>query len=486
MTNYYGSYDVVVCGGGTSGIAAALAAARDGAKTLLIERVGQIGGQMCFSGPPGFSYAWLYNARGERIIGGIVWETYQRLLKEGHAMPEHHQKWRGAYQFSLVDPDWWGLLMYDLLEEAGCELMLHTVVTDVIRKGSDIRGVICEHPGGQSMVLAKVVIDCTGEGEIAYRAGAETEIWPKDKLEPSTVAFTADGVDWDKFMDYFMNHLDEFDFNHVYEPYVNLNEEEVKREIRRNVKSIADVAEVMGFVSLKEQGVKTGEWHNMSGVGFFIMPREGGVIQAHFQHSSQVDKVDCTDVRDLTYCETECRKQDEIAFKFFKKYVPGFENIYLTRMCPEVRIRETRRVMGDYVMTPEDVGEARRFPDTIGRSNFPAGAKHVVPGADATTTGTVTSSKINFSPKGGGSNDIPYRCMVVKGLENFLVAGKAVSATRPAHQRFLQETMVTGEAAGTAAALCTKEGITPRQLEDHISKLQDKLRSKGVILEGVH
>ena len=142
--------------------------------------------------------------------------------------------------------------------------------------------------------------------------------------------------------------------------------------------------------------------------------------------------------------------------------------------------------MGDYILTTEDIAEARRFPDTIGRSNFPGGAKHVVPGADNTTTGTVTSSAINAVPKDGGSNDIPYRCLVPLGLENFLVAGKAVSATRAAHQRFLQQTMVTGEAAGTAAALCVKKGITPRQLEDQVSELQDKLRSKGVILDGVH
>ena len=108
MLNYYGSYDVVVCGGGTSGVTAALAAARDGAKTLLIERVGQLGGQMNFSGPPGFSFAWLYNARHERIVGGITWEIYQRLLEEGHAMPEHHPKWRGSYQFNYIDPDWFG------------------------------------------------------------------------------------------------------------------------------------------------------------------------------------------------------------------------------------------------------------------------------------------------------------------------------------------------------------------------------------------
>ena len=486
MLNYYGSYDVVVCGGGTSGVTAALAAARGGAKTLLIERVGQLGGQMNFSGPPGFSYAWLYNARHERITGGIVWETYQKLLAEGHALPEHHPKWRGSYQFNYIDPDWFGMLVYELLTEAGCDMMLHAMVTDVVANDHDVKGVICEHPGGKSVVLAKVVIDCTGEGEVAYRAGAEVDEWPADKLEPSTIAFTADGIHWDEFMEYFLSHLDEFDFNHVYNPYTNMDEEAVKEDIRKNCKTIEDVSEVMGFFSLNKMGIETGEWHNKSGLGFFIMPREGGVIQAHFQHSSQVDKVDCAQVRDLTRCEIECREQDEIAFKFFKKYVPGFQDMYLTRVCPEVRIRETRRVMGDYVLTCEDIGEAREFPDAIGRSCFPGGAKHVVPGADNTTTGTVTDASSQRCPKDGGSNTIPYRCLVVKGFENFLVAGKAISADRWAHQRFLQQTMVTGEAAGTAAALCVKKGITPRQLEDQVGELQDVLRKNGVILDGVH
>lgn len=486
MLNYYGSYDVVVCGGGTSGVTAALAAARDGAKTLLIERVGQLGGQMNFSGPPGFSFAWLYNARHERIVGGITWEIYQRLLAEGHALPEHHPKWRGPYQFNYIDPDWFGMLIYELLTEAGCELMLHSLVTDVVKTGDNMQGVICEHPGGKSLVLAKVVIDCTGEGEVAYRAGAEVDEWPADKLEPSTTAFTCDGIHWDEFMEYFLNNLDEFDFDHVQEPYTNMDTEAIKQDIREHCTCIEDVSEVMGFFSIYKKGVETGEWHNKSGCGFFIMPREGGVIQAHFQHSSQVDKVDCAQVRDLTRCEIECREQDWIAFDFFKKHIPGFQDMYLTRLCPEVRIRETRRVMGDYILTCEDIGEARVFPDAIGRSSFPGGAKHVVPGDDNTTTGTVTSSAVKFSPKDGGSNTIPYRCLVVKGMENFLVAGKAISADRWAHQRFLQQTMVTGEAAGTAAALCVRKGITPRQLEDCVEELQAKLRSKGVILDGVH
>lgn len=486
MLGYYGSYDVIVCGGGTSGISAALAAARAGAKTLIIERVGQLGGQMNYSGPPGFSFAWLYNARHEKIVGGIAEEIYQMMLDEGHAMEEHHQNWRGAYQFNYIDPDWFGMYVYQLLTEAGCEFMLHSLVTEVVREKDEVKGVICEHPGGKSMVLGKVVIDCTGEGEVCCQAGATVDKLPKDQLEPATVAFTCDGINWDEFMDYFMNHLEEFDFNHIYDSYVNMNEEEIREEIRKNVKSIEDVGEIMGFVSLHQKAMQVGEWHNYSGVGFFIMPREGGKIQAHFQHSSQVGHVDCTDVRDLTKVEIEAREQNEIAYKFFKKYVPGFAHMYITRICPEARIRETRRIVGDYVLCAEDVAEARKFPDTIGKSSFPTGPKHVLPSDANTTNGTLTEASVARYPKDGGSNDIPYRCLVVKDIENLLVAGKAISTDRPSHNRFLQQTFVTGQAAGCAAAICAKKGITPRTLEASVEELQEMLRKQKVILEGTH
>lgn len=356
------------------------------------------------------------------------------------------------------------MYVYQLLAEAGCELMLHSLVTEIVREGNEVKGVICEHPGGRSMVLGKVIIDCTGEGEVCYQAGAEIDKLPKELLEPATVAFTCDGVDWDKFMEYFMSHLEEFDFNHIYDPYVHMDEEQIREEIRKNVKTIENVGEVMGFVSLHEKAMQVGEWHNYSGIGFFIMPRVGGRIQAHFQHSSQVGHVDCTDVRDITRAEIESREQDEIAFKFFKKYVPGFENIYISRICPEVRIRETRRVIGDYILTQEDVMEARKFEDVIGKSSFPSGPKHVLPSDANTTNGTLTVASVARHPKDGGSNDIPYRCLVVKGLENLLVAGKAISTDRPSHNRFLQQTMVTGQAAGCAAAICARAVIESRFL----------------------
>jgi hypothetical protein len=473
----YGEYDVVVVGGGTSGVAAAIASARAGAKTILIERVGTLGGQMNVSGPPGFAYAYMFNPRGEQIIAGIMEETHARLLKEGHALPHTIPDFRVGYPFSLVDPDYWGLLIFEMMTENGVHLMLHSLAVDVVKQGNSLAGVIVESPSGRQAVLGKVIVDCTGEGEVSARAGAPFEQAPKDQLEPHTVSFTVDGVNWDKVLKYVTENA-EYEFNAMTHPYLNWTNEQILARFKQ-VKDVREITSFMGYYTLREKAVAAGEWHRYSGVGFFIMPRANGVLQAHFQHSSQVDNADPTDVRDLTRCEVECRKQIQMALKFINKYMPGFENAYLTRMCLELRIRESRRIMGDYVLTKADCAEARKFKDVIGKSAFASGAKHVA------TADTITYEGIAY-PKDGGSYDIPYRCLVPKAIDNLLVAGKAISTDRASYKRFLQETMVTGQAAGVAAAVCTRKNLTPRQLEQDVTELQAILQKQGAILYGTH
>jgi hypothetical protein len=476
MVGFYGSYDVVVCGGGTSGVSAAVAAARTGAKTLLIERTGQLGGQMNFSGPPGFSYAWLFNSLHEQVIGGFIDETYKRLLEMGHALPHTLTDWRAAYTFSYVDPDWWGLLVYQILAEVKAEMMLHSLVTEVIKDGNVVKGVVVEHPSGRSIVLGKVTIDCTGEGEVGYQAGAQYEIESRDNLEPSTVAFTVDGVDWDKVLKYVKENIKDFLFEQANYTERGYTRETVEEAVKKAT-NIIEIGEIMGYITLRDQGLKSGEWHGQSGVGFFLMPK-GGRVLAHFQHSSHVGKTDATNVRDITHVEIEARRQNVMAFNFFKKYVSGFENAYITRVCPEARIRETRRIMGDYKIMPEDILESRKFPDVIGKSPFGTGAKHAV--GNAAIVQLANSGK----PKDRGSHDIPYRALVPLGLENLLIAGKAISTDRACHHRFLMETMVTGQAAGAAAGLCAQKSISPREMEKGVSELQAVLQKQGVILYG--
>jgi FAD dependent oxidoreductase len=473
-------YDVIVAGGGTSGVAAAIASARTGAKTIVIERVGALGGQMNISGPPGFAYANLYNERQERIIGGIITETHERLLKEGHGIPHLEPDFRGWYTFAYVDPDWWGLMIFEMMRENNVKLLLRSLVVDVVKEGNAVKGVVVENVSGRQMIRGKVTIDCTGEGEVAARAGAPYEILPKEQMEPHSLAFTADGVDWKKVIDYIKNNPREFEFERFQENTRHQWTYEQLVERIRKVDTIAEFGEIMGYRSLKLKGLETGEWHGYGGVGFFLIPREGGVIQVHFQHSSQVGNCDATDAEDLTYGEIECRRQVVIAWNFIKKYLPGFENAYITRVCPELRIREGRRIMGDYVLEGEDVIEERKFSDVIGKSAFPAGAVHFV------GPGTLANMKPPDVPRNGGSHDIPYRCLVPLEIENLLVAGKAISARREAYQRFLMQTMVTGQAAGVAAALCAKHGITPRMLEADVAELQRILVAQGAILTGTH
>jgi len=472
----FGEYDVVIVGGGTSGVAAAIASARTGASTLLVERIGTLGGQMNVSGPPGFAYANMFSQRFEQVIGGIMEETHARLLKEGYALPHIKPDFRAGYTFSYVDPDWWGLLMFEMMTENDVKLLLHSLAVDVLKEGSTVRGVIVENTSGRQLILGKIVIDCTGEGDICVRAGAPYDKIGKEHIQPHTLSFTADGVDWDIFLKYVTENPEEFDWQRLINRTGWTKEKMLERV--RKIKDITELGEVMGFYSLREKGLATGEWHGFSGVGLFLLPREGGKIQAHFQHSSQVDKVDPTDVRDLTYAEIECRRQIVIAWKFFKKYVPGFENAYITRVCPELRIRESGRVVGDYILTSQDVLESRKFKDVIGKSSFPAASHHVV--------GTATLVRGAIYPRDGGSYDIPYRCLVPKDVENLLVAGKAVSTDRDAYLRYLMQTMVTGQAAGVAAAVCARKGVTPRQLEKDISEVQDILVKQGAVLYGTH
>ncbi|MDR0842979.1 MAG: FAD-dependent oxidoreductase, partial [Acidobacteriota bacterium] len=240
----YGEYDVVVVGGGTSGVAAAIASARTGASTILVERIGTLGGQMNVSGPPGFAYAYMFSPCKEQIIAGFMEETHQRLLKEGHALPHNTPDFRVGYSFSLVDPDYWGLLMFEMMEENGVHLLLHSPVVDVIKEGDAIQGVIVENVSGRQAVMGKVVIDCTGEAYIAAKAGVPCDQISKDQLEPHTLSFTVDGVDWDKVLTYIKENI--YDFDPMTHPYLGWSEEKI-RERYRNVQDIREITSVMGY-----------------------------------------------------------------------------------------------------------------------------------------------------------------------------------------------------------------------------------------------
>ena len=195
---------------------------------------------------PGFAYAYMFNPRCEQIIGGIMEETHSRLLKEGHALPHTTPDFRVGYSFSLVDPDYWGLMAFEMMTENNVHLLLHSYFVDVVKDGNTVRGVVVENVSGRQAVLGKVIIDCTGEGHVSARAGAPYEQVPKDQLEPHTISFTVDGVDWEKVLQYVRDNA-EYEFNAMTHPYLNWTQEQIVERIRK-VKDITEIIEFHGVL----------------------------------------------------------------------------------------------------------------------------------------------------------------------------------------------------------------------------------------------
>ena len=492
---FYGSYDVVVVGGGVSGCAAAISAARTGAKVILVERFGALGGMMNVSGPPGWAFSHLWNQRGEQIIGGLVEETHHRLEKQGNALPFPAPEDRNFGAFSFVDPDWWGLLIFEMLRESNVTFLLHSLVVDVIKSGDVVQGIIVENTNGRMGVLGKVIIEASGEGDIAVRAGVPyTKVdRTKEEIDPPSITFHMDGVDWDKVTAYFKENSQQLlTANGQRDPKVP--------GFKRNAHLFDRIMECDSVIDLVKAGVlgaldypelsinamEAGDITRFGDLGHFFTPREGGHIQAIFQHTAQVEDCDTTDITEWSYGEVESRRQAALAIKAIRKYLPGFENSYFTRLTSSMRTREGRHMVGDYQMQAEDVRANRKFPDVIAKAAMAAtrgGPFHstALPGA----AHNVDVGE-RFSVQDGGSYDIPYRCLVAKNVEGMLLAGKLVSVSEDFKRDQLPDNIISGQAAGVAAALCAKKGITPRELENDVKELQEILVSQGAILSGVH
>jgi hypothetical protein len=488
-----GHYDVVVVGGGASGCAAAIAAGRAGAKTLLIERFGTVGGLLNVSGPPGWAFSHLWNENGEQIIGGLVEEIHNCLEKDGKALPFPRPEDRCFTSFALIDAEWAGLLLIQMLEESNVDLLLHSLAVDVIMHGKSVEGVVVETTNGRMVVYGKVIVEATGEGDIAVRASVPfTKIdRTKEEIDPPSVAFIMDNVDWDKVTEYYREHLEElvrFPSIPSKDPRWERWRTKVLNEFMKS-KSILDIVKRgiyadANFYALSEEAAENGDLPPRgSDLGFFFTYRDGGYFSPVFQHTAQAADCDVTDVRELTKAELICRKNIAMAIRAVKKYLPGFKDSYCTKVLFCLRGREGRHFTGDYQLTSDDVAEAKKFSDVVAKSamntliggpfhscRYPAESMNIDPNTR------------RVIPKNGGSYDIPYRCLVPKNVENLLLAGKLISTTEDFKRDSLPENIITGQAAGVAAALCSQYGITPRELEKDVSELQKILQQQGAIL----
>jgi hypothetical protein len=440
-------FDVVVAGGGPAGINAAIASGRSGAKTLLIERYGFLGGMSTVA----LVYPWMtfHTDSGKQVIKGIAQEIVERLMAQGGS-PGHLRDTVGfTSTLTPYHPEKYKLLVLDMLEEAGVEVLVHSFVDQVEVEGNRIMSIKLTTKSGPIRVTAKRFIDTTGDADLAYLSGAPC-LQGRDqdqKTQPMTMKFRMRGVDLSKVKEAMKANPSNF--------YKKTPIDEL------------DQIPLTGVQGFYKEWSESGVPINRDQVLFFAGPEEDEVLV----NCTRVQGLDGTDVYDLTKGEREGRKQVLMMAEFLQKKIPGFEKASISAVGTQIGIRETRRIDGHYALTIQDVVAGRKFDDTIALSGYPVDIH------DPTGKG-VQANDI----EGDGSYGIPYRCLIPRQIDNLLVAGRCISTTHEAlaTTRLTPSAMATGQAAGTAAALSIANQVAPKDLD--VKKLQAILVENGVVI----
>ncbi|MEW6354713.1 MAG: FAD-dependent oxidoreductase [Planctomycetota bacterium] len=418
--------DVLVCGGGPAGVGAAIAAARHGAKTLIVEYHNCLGG-MATSGM--MNRLGPYHDQEKIILGGIPWEVVERLAAMGAApMPAPCPRDEPDLYWIPFDPEALKYILDQMAEEAGAATLFYSHAVAVFGEPGRPQGVIVESKSGRQAIPAKIIIDATGDGDVAAAAGADFEKGrPGDGLmQPMTLLFKMANLDRNKTKDYLVN----------------------------NRKRIFEEAKARG-----------------ENLPPYIGPGTDCLLRADetFFNTDQVFGHDGANAKDLSEAMIAARRFIWQSMEYAKTNISGYENAYLSATAAQLGVRESRRVVGEYILTAEDVLSARKFDDAIARYACWIDIHTIAP---SQKPGPYSGK----GPEPGTSYDIPYRCLVPKGLDNLLVAGRCFSATHEAFAsaRMIPCCMAMGQAAGAAAALSAAQGVQPRFLD--INMLQDTLR----------
>lgn len=422
--------DVLVVGGGPAGLAAAFAAARSGAKTLLIERYGFLGGTLTAVTLGGFcgAYAIVDEERLARVVGGVYLELEERLAaRNAISAPKRHGKILGVPYESVALK----MVADELLAAHGVEVLLHTFAVDVLSESGQIEAVVVQNKAGRGVILARQVIDCSGDGDVAARAGATYEVGNDGETQFGSTMFRLGGVDTAV----------------------------VERLSRQDIRDCL------------EKAVSDGYPLPRTATGVHINPLPGVVHLNVTKLGDANGKPFCLiDPVQLTQAEQEGRRQVALYEKVFRDYVPGFQSARVIDIGANVGIRETRLIHGESVLTETDVRGCRKASDRIACSSWPL-ENH------AAGRGTVWE----FLPDAEWYG-IPWGCLIVKGVKNLLVAGRNLSATHEAQAsvRVAGPCLAMGEAAGVAVSLALQKGLSLREVP--VLELQSELERQGAIL----
>jgi hypothetical protein len=429
----YGEYDIVVLGGGPAGIAAAVAAARAGRRTLLIERYGFLGGMGTAAGVTNFCglHANVYGAM-HRVVQGVASDLLARIDRLGGLNAPHLIL--GKIFAQAYDTAAYKIAADDLLGAHKVDILFHALGAGVVMHDeARIHVLLVETKAGRQAIRADIFIDCSGDGDLAAWAGAPFEVGDREghMLYPSMM-FRLNGVDPEK-----------------------------AGEAWKTIPALMEKAEAAGT-------------HTFPRKAAIVRPQRSGIEwRVNFTQLARADgsAINGIEPDDLTRGEIEGRRQAVEAFAFLRT-VPGFEKSYIVDLPPQLGIRETRRVVGGYQLSGEDVLGCASFEDSIGVNGWPI---------EAHVAGDVIFTFPPI-PESRGFNELPYRMLVPKGVDNLLVAGRCASMTHEGQSaaRVSGACFAMGEAAGSAAALALSGNTRPRDIA--IGTLQQALRQQGAFV----
>lgn len=440
---------VLVVGSGAAGLTAAIAAARNGADTLLVENAGFLGGISA-------TLPWLgFHDRDYRlIVKGLPLEFSRKLQALGAASDfELDPKCASALS---IDSHWWKILVMQLVREAGVKLLLHTQVVETIREGDRVAGVVVENKSGRQRIEAGVTIDCSGDGDVAARGGVA---WAKGRtgdglVQAPTLVFKLGGVDRQAFVAGCQDPAN--NYREWLSPFPDLWAKMMRRIGRMQVIVCG------GYAALVERARQAGDFNapqtRIVGVKLH-QPDEFLVVM------TRVLGLDPTNVHSLTDAYARVYEQIPGLVGFFQRHVPGFAGARLREIAPMLGVRESRRIMGDYLLTGEDLIAGRQFEDAVAMGGY-----HIDIHRPAGTW--VDSHNVR-------AYTIPIRSLIARGVEGLLMAGKCLSATHEAvaSTRVIPICMGQGQAVGTLAALAVRLRTGVRQVPT--SLLQDTLVAQG-------